>query len=145
VTNYNNPTSQADRLAALHNETLQRKRAGASTLLDHVSNDSGGRFAAIGKPTVIGSEPTAKYPTLPSSSPWSGDGVGIEPPLDATFCGDVFGEALGEPHEQPLGEAEALADVQHPALAVETASPIHTPSPLLLPQSVRDRVLRRKI
>jgi len=33
---------------------------------------SGGRFAATGKPTVVGGDPIPKYPQLPASSPWSG-------------------------------------------------------------------------
>jgi hypothetical protein len=44
---------------------------------------SGGRFAAINPTTVVGSDPTLKYPPLPSSSPWSGaqPEPGVEPQL----------------------------------------------------------------
>ena len=161
VTNYNNPTTQAERLATLHNDAI-RRRAGVSTLLDHVHDESGGRFAALArqereaKPSVIGVDPAAQYPRLPSSSSWSaGDPVGVEPLIDATDCGTEFGAAMGEQHEQPIEEvAEDL-----PASSAPEAQPASVVTehgagkPLLeLPTKVRDRVLnpnnllkRRKI
>jgi hypothetical protein len=42
---------------------------------------SQGRFAAIGTPTVIGTEPIPKYPQ--ASEPFRVDPVGDEPPLSA--------------------------------------------------------------
>jgi hypothetical protein len=44
-------------------------------------DETGGRFAARGKPMMVGSEQMVRYPQLPASSPWAGpDPVPVEPP-----------------------------------------------------------------
>jgi hypothetical protein len=140
VTNYNNPTTQAERLAALHNDRLRD----ASTLLDHVSNDSGGRFAVIGKPTVIGSEPSAQYPTLPSSSPWAADPVGVEPPTGVEI-GAM--EPVGEGFEVERSLAEIEASLAEVALAEDVdpaSSAVETPRPIPT-HEVPLKIKRRRI
>jgi hypothetical protein len=129
VTYNNNSTTQAERLAMLHNDNPvpRRRAAGASTFLDHVESPAGGRFAELArrerevKPAVIGRDPAAQYPRLPTSSPWFGDNVGTEPPLGYAV-NDM--EPVGEARElaASLGDAEAPAD-GHPSSVVETASP----------------------
>jgi hypothetical protein len=64
-------------------------------------DDRGGRYAAIGKPMVVGTSPIA-YPKI-SSGPWS-EGLdqvsSPEPLVDQTDCGDTYvGEPLGSPAE----------------------------------------------
>ncbi len=102
MTNYNNPTTQADR---------------TSTFLDHVSNDSGGRYAAIGKPTVIGRDP-AQYPKLPASSPFAADPVGVEPPTGVDINAM---EPVGEPFEieASLATSGAPTDANPTSVVVE--------------------------
>jgi hypothetical protein len=57
-------------------------REQASSILDHAraaANDlGGGRFAAIGSPTVVGAQPLPKYP---AAGAHQSDPVGTEPPL----------------------------------------------------------------
>jgi hypothetical protein len=85
--------------------TRSPQSPGTYTYLNHLDPSPGGRFAALAqrdreaKPSVIGSGPGG-YPMLPASSPWHADPVPAEEPLDGTFCGNVFGEAMGEPHER---------------------------------------------
>jgi hypothetical protein len=53
----------------------------SSTSHTHPEDEAGGRFQKVNAATVIGSEPTPKYPILPAG-PWSGtDPVSTEPPL----------------------------------------------------------------
>jgi hypothetical protein len=66
-----------------------------------VTDDRGGRYAAIGKPHIVGTSPIA-YPKI-ASGPWS-EGIdqvsSPEPLVDATDCGDTYvGEPLGSPAE----------------------------------------------
>jgi hypothetical protein len=66
-----------------------------------VTDDRGGRYAAIGKPHIVGTSPIA-YPKI-ASGPWS-EGIdqvsSPEPLYDATDCSDTYiGEPLGSPAE----------------------------------------------
>jgi hypothetical protein len=81
---------EAERKAVLENDRLvreqQKQREQSGTYLSHTNADEisgGGRFAAVNPTTVVGAQPLSKYPTLPSSSPWSGaqPEPGPEPPL----------------------------------------------------------------
>jgi hypothetical protein len=58
-----------------------------STLFQHSQSAADeinqGRFAATGKPMVVGSEPIVRYPELPADSPFHHDPVPDEPPLSA--------------------------------------------------------------
>jgi hypothetical protein len=69
----------------------------ASTYMAHTHDESGGRFAQINKQNISGSKPTVEYNAGPN---WSRDPVPPEPTIDCTDCGDTFGIALGEFHEQ---------------------------------------------
>jgi hypothetical protein len=94
---------------------------GSSTYLNHLEPSPGGRFAALrereeriertSRPQIIGQEPSANYP---AAADWSRGDVGVEPLIDATFCGYTFGEAMGEPHEQPLLAPDDLASADPP-------------------------------
>ena len=64
---------QADRKQVLDND----KRG--STFLDHVTNDTGGRFTQIGEAHVIGSTAVPQYPA--ASAPFQRDPVPNEEPL----------------------------------------------------------------
>jgi hypothetical protein len=89
---------QAERLRML----LQDIRGPKDTLHSRTATDDrGGRYAAIGKPMVVGTSPIA-YPKI-VSGPWS-EGLdqvsSPEPLIDATDCGDKYiGEPLGTPAE----------------------------------------------
>jgi hypothetical protein len=47
----------------------------------NMEDERGGRFSALNKPSVTGSEPTVMVPRQPSTSPWHSDPIGTEPPL----------------------------------------------------------------
>lgn len=52
-------------------------------------------------PEIVGACSQSKYPRSAFTDPTSG----VPDTFDATDCGNTFGAALGEPHEQPR-EAE---------------------------------------
>lgn len=86
-----NPTSQAERLAAHQNDERVRKGA---TYFDLAAAEAGvarGRFTAREKSTVVGSTAAPSYPAGPN---WSADPVGQEPPT---------GVAIDQ--MEPVGEA----------------------------------------
>jgi hypothetical protein len=73
---------QKERRALAGSTNTTTHQRGTSTLLDHVTNESGGRFAELarrdgGKPTVIGTA-EARYPAGPA---WAADPCGVEPAL----------------------------------------------------------------
>jgi hypothetical protein len=74
------PETPAERRARLLEERGSTFHQHGVTAAD---DESGGRFAARGKPTVVGTTEIPKYPQLPEGSPWSGaqPGPGDEPPL----------------------------------------------------------------
>jgi hypothetical protein len=91
-------------------------------------DDRGGRYAAIGKPMVVGTSPIA-YPKI-SSGPWS-EGLdqvsSPEPLVDQTDCGDTYvGEPLGNPREIEATSEQGQSPPT-PALALGVAP--HTPAP----------------
>ena len=96
-----------DKLNVLLNDGLIRKDTFATRAAAEADNIRG-RFAAHEKATVTGADPSVEYPRLPASSPWS-DRLADEPTFDATDCGTAFGIALGEPHEQPLGDVQSFS------------------------------------
>ena len=73
---------QAERRAVLENDRRVREQQQASTFHQHAqaqtSELSGGRFAAIGAPTVTGATAIPKYP---AAAAHQADPVGTEPPL----------------------------------------------------------------
>jgi hypothetical protein len=88
------PTERRRRLREQDSSTLHQHGQSAA---DEISQ---GRFAATGAPTVIGSEPTVRYPELPSD-PWSGtDPVPDEPPLGYRI--DAMPELGQDPTGLPL-------------------------------------------
>jgi hypothetical protein len=96
MTGISSRLEQEDRKKQLAQDRLNTMAG--RTYVDDLS--AGGRYQAIGKPTINGSAPTVRYPDLPSSHrPWAEPNV--EPTIDGTCTGDVWdGPALGEPHEQ---------------------------------------------
>jgi hypothetical protein len=90
---------------------------GTSTFLDHLEAEGGGRFAeaarreGMAKPQVTGTSPSANYPTLPASSPWHADPIGVEPTLGV----DV--NAL-----DPVGECHEVAQSLRPQCSPATQS-----------------------
>ena len=75
--------TQADKLEHVRNEQKLRRGDREPTTLHALSRlgqdeEPGGRFAEARY--VSGSEAATNMPRLPESSPWAGDGVGVEPP-----------------------------------------------------------------
>ena len=116
---------QAERRRVALQDADVRRQQGGSTYLDHTHDDtSGGRFAAIGTPHVVGSTPIPKYPELPADSPFHHDPVPSEPPLSADenspepFPSSVqeTGEPMpdGAPLPTPLGDVQR-ADIGSPS------------------------------
>jgi hypothetical protein len=88
----------------------------SGTFFSHTHSDAGGRFAAVGAATVIGSTAVPQYPA--ASSPVAFDPVPKEEPLG--YCIDAMPELEpsssapvqatgptldGEPPSSPLGDA----------------------------------------
>lgn len=73
MTTFNNDATQAERLAALHNATYHQRTQTAEM--------AGGRLSILGRPMLVGREPSTNYPTLPASSLFASDPVSVEPPL----------------------------------------------------------------
>jgi hypothetical protein len=73
---------QAERRETLANDLKvlqQKQREQGSTFLDHYQDDTGGgRFAALGSPTVVGKAAVSKYP---AAGAHQADPVGVEPRL----------------------------------------------------------------
>jgi hypothetical protein len=74
---------EQERKAVLENDRSvreqQKQREQGSTFLDHTHDDlSGGRFAAIGAPTVVGRDAVIKYP---AAAAHQHDPVPDEPPV----------------------------------------------------------------
>jgi hypothetical protein len=114
---------QAERRRVMLQDADVRRQQGGSTYLDHTHDDtSGGRFAAIGTPYVVGSTPIPKYPELPADSPFHHDPVPPEPPLSADenpalnpsspepFPSSV--QETGEPTSDVAPSPTPLGDVQ---------------------------------
>jgi hypothetical protein len=130
---FKNDATQAERQEALRNDTYHGRASHDLEL--------GGRFAAINKPSIIGAA-SAKYPKLPSSSPWSADPVPPEEPLGFEINAlEPVGTAAEI--EASLGEAAAPADVHHPPSVVETASPNPTAQAKLF--EILPCMIRRKL
>jgi hypothetical protein len=119
----NEKITQADKLAALHNSNLLRKRAELNTYHARAqveADDAGGRYAKLQPTTVIGSTGAPAYPQQPEGSPWRGDLIGQEPPLG--YSVDAI-DPVGEPHE--IAEAAAIiehADASSPSVCGGAAS-----------------------
>jgi hypothetical protein len=93
--------SQAEKLSVLRNDKLVRdeqvhmklaalfeknhklqQRNQTSTFLDHTHNDTdGGRFAAVNKQRVTGSDPAVHVPRQPAGTYWSENFLGNEAPF----------------------------------------------------------------
>ena len=86
--------SQAERRRVLANDRkVSTYRDAAQASIDDLC---GGRYGAIGKPTVTGASPIS-YPRQPEGSPWASDPIGDEPPLGVDINAI---EPVGEIHEQ---------------------------------------------
>jgi hypothetical protein len=93
---YVNDALMRDKLEAIFLEQRRRnalKEKDASTYLEHTHSDEGGRFAAVNKQQVTGSEQAVHYPTLPAGNPFADAPLGIERSLGYSI----------EDHE-PVGE-----------------------------------------
>ena len=76
---FNNDATQAERRRILEND---RKASTYSRVAQSEAEDlAGGRYAAMGKPSVTGSTPAIRYPAQPPNSPWHHDPLPPEPPL----------------------------------------------------------------
>jgi hypothetical protein len=98
---------QHERRATLEND---RKVREGTAYIDHYTQEMGGRFAAVGAATVIGSTAVPQYPA--ASAPFQRDPV---------------------PNEEPLGyEIDALPELEpsHLAEAQATGPASDDPSPL---------------
>jgi hypothetical protein len=115
-----NDAPQSERRATIQND--QRVARDVSTYVDHVHEDSGGRYWKQTPSMTVGSRPLVEYPALPSNSPWHHDPVPPEEPLGVDLSAAPI---VGEPHEiaASLGEANS-GDVGHllPKV-VDSASP----------------------
>jgi hypothetical protein len=100
---FNNQSSQSERREVQRNDTMFSRQ-------QNTVDDAGGRYAKLTPATITGVTPTAQYPQLPPSSPWSnGFDENVEPPL---------GYAVDEMPAQEIQSSE-------PALSLATvvASP----------------------
>jgi hypothetical protein len=125
---YENPASQAERLAAHQNDERVRKVA-YQTIAAAEADAVGGRFAARERSTVIGSGPV-NYPVLPASSPWAND------PLPAS---EPLGFAIDE--MEPVGTAQEIEQSLQ-ALASQGGEGINSESPPSAPPSSGAALLR---
>jgi|SRR5262245_31450277 len=91
--------TEIQRRIAAANERRGRTQHGyAQGSLD---DTSGGRFAELPKPSVIGATATIGYPQQPAGSPWKDDPVGQEPPIDRSEDGSVLGYRIDGGPEEP--------------------------------------------
>ena len=100
---FNNDASQAERRRILEND---RKASTYSRVAQSEAEDlAGGRYAAMGKPSVTGTTPAIRYPRQPQTSPANQMALaGDEPPLGI----DVNAmEAVGEKFEVEASERSA--------------------------------------
>jgi hypothetical protein len=78
-----NQEDQAERRSVLRDDARARNQSNGDTgtFLSHTHDDlGGGRFAALGAPTIVGrDDPVPRYPQ--ASIPFQVDPVGDEPPL----------------------------------------------------------------
>ena len=90
-----------------------------------------GRYGAIGKPTVIGSQPAVKYPQLPSSSPWSGaqPQPGPEPPLSAYDNPALESSAELSAVENQAGSSSVFSSAEPGGAGAPSAPPDVEPAP----------------
>ena len=101
---FNNDASQAERRRILDND---RKASTYSRVAQSEAEDlAGGRYAAMGKPSVTGSTPAVRYPAQPANSPWHRDPLPTEPPLGVSV---EEMKPVGEPHEVRASEAQPAA------------------------------------
>jgi hypothetical protein len=67
--------TQAEKLAALHNDRLLKRGVAYSQVVDLYNPQPGGRFA------IGAQQPLTEYPRQPAHSHWHHDPIGLEPPL----------------------------------------------------------------
>jgi hypothetical protein len=120
---FNNDASQAERRRILDND---RKASTYSRIAQSEAEDlAGGRYAAMGKPSVTGTTPAIRYPVQPPNSPWASDLLGPEPPLGIDINAM---QPVGEPHEVKASErtepAPAAIDPEPAPINPSTANPI---------------------
>jgi hypothetical protein len=69
---------QAERRETLINDAKVREQQNSGTFLSHTHSDLGGRYSGVGAQTIVGAEPTTRYP---AASAHQHDPCGTEPPL----------------------------------------------------------------
>jgi hypothetical protein len=68
---HNEAATPAEKLLALHRETLAKKREGTMMGLALAESQQSGRFGAQTQMKVVGTEPEYQVPRQPPHSPWS--------------------------------------------------------------------------
>lgn len=79
-----------------------------SQAIAHLGREGQGRHADAAKASVSGAEPSVRYPRQPSTSPWSSDISGVEPPLGVDL---EYVEPCGTPAEVEESIANASSAV----------------------------------
>jgi len=110
-------TSKADEQAERRRVLMHdaRLREQGSTFFVQTHSDVGGRFAAVGAATVIGTTAVPTYPA--ASTPFQSDPVGPEPPLGYRIdelepsAPPSLAQATGEPIER-APSVSSLAEVE---------------------------------
>jgi hypothetical protein len=92
---------------------LAEDRDRLASLLDHArasaDDTAGGRFAAMGKPTVVGADPTLAVPRLPPDAP--SNQLAMNSPQEPQLGYSVEDhEAVGEIFEQTTPSASASVE-----------------------------------
>jgi hypothetical protein len=139
---YHNPATPAERAAVHRND--QRVRKDTGTYHAHAAAESaGGRYAAVIRTHLTGSDSVPWVPPQPSSSPWANEPVGHERPLGFSVdevppVGEVFelernmaesrgGEGVKTPSKiaskRTAERRAAGSDVGRRSDVVETSSP----------------------
>jgi hypothetical protein len=120
---FNNPATNEDKADYLREQRKLRKDEASSyyqqAIIDLGLENSTGRFTS--KPDVTGTKASAQYPRQPEGSPWAGDPVGVEPPLNYSI-NDL--EPTGEAHEQALSELALSDRVRSASAGEDNAAPL---------------------
>jgi hypothetical protein len=116
---------EAERIETLRNDLLvqqqqKQQREQAGTFFSHaqaaVNDTAGGRYASVSPITVVGADPTLKYP---AAGPHQRDPVGVEPPLGVSV------DAM--PGDEPSAGLSAAEHLGAPAAAVAPPSELVPP------------------
>jgi hypothetical protein len=118
---FNNPSSQAERERLIQEEKLMNTRQALHSVIEPAA---GGRFATTLREEIN----PVHYPRQPSSSPWSQEGAGVEPPLG--FSVEDM-EAVGTEEEiaRSIAAAASLGGSTDADLSNGSATAAGLPSP----------------